>query len=164
LADKFIKYLPNLLKSTNLTIADSLSYLAVGDLGSFVDFIVQSSDSLEREFKQAILEEFRLAKRLKILLDLEKRTRKIQQNIDNKINEKIVEQQNAIYLREQLEVIQNQLNKLEGVESENDVYLKRLEKENFPEQVKKIVRDEIKNYERSHAQSSEANTIKSHID
>lgn len=164
LADRFIRYLPNLLKSTNLTIADSLSYLAVGDLGSFVDFIVQSSDSLERDFKQAILEEFRLAKRLKILLDLEKKTRKIQQNIDNKINEKIVEQQKAVYLREQLEVIQNQLNKLEGIENENDLYLKRLEKENFPEQVKKVVRDEIKNYERSHSQSSEANTIKSHID
>lgn len=163
LTEKFVRSLPNLLKKTNLTIIDNSPYLAISNLSSFVDYVVQNSKGLDREFKQMILEEFKLKKRLKILLDLEKKTKKIQQNIDVKINEKIVDQQKAIYLREQLEAIQNQLDKIEGVESEKENYLKILDREPFPEQVKKVVREEIKLYEKMHSQSSEANMILQHI-
>ncbi|WNE41472.1 MAG: Lon protease 1 [Mycoplasmataceae bacterium] len=161
---RFVKYLPNLLKNNNITMSDSLPYLAIGDLSNFVDFVVQNSNNLERDFKQLLLEEFKLWRRLKLLLELEKKTRKIQQNINTKINEKILDQQKAAYLREQLEEIKSQLDKMEGIENEREVYLKRLENESFPDQVKKIVREEIKNYDKMHSQSSEANIIRSHID
>ena len=73
LTEKFVRSLPNLLKKTSLTIADSLPYLAIGDISNFADYVVQNSKGLDRQFKQLILEEFKLKKRLKILLELEKK-------------------------------------------------------------------------------------------
>ncbi len=162
LTEKFVRYLPSLLKKNNVATTDNLSYLAVGDPSKLIDFVVHVNSHLEREFKEAILEEPRLEKRLKLLFELEKKTRKFQQNINAKVNEKLVEQQNAAYLRGQLEEIQRQLDKLEGNESEQDNYLSRLIQEPFPEHVKKVVRSELKNLQRMHA--AEASIARTHID
>lgn len=164
LIEKFVQCLPNLLKKTTLTMAYSLPYLAIGDFSSFVDFVVQNNDSLGRDFKQTIMEEPVLEKRIKILLDLEKKNRKIQQSISAKVSEKILEQQRGLYLREQIDVIQAELDKLDGVESDKDSYLKRLESEPYPEAVAKVIREQIRNYSRMSSQSGEANITRSYIE
>lgn len=164
LIEKFVQCLPNLLKKTTLTMAYSLPYLAIGDFSSFVDFVVQNNDSLSRDFKQTIMEEPALEKRIKILLELEKKNRKIQQTISAKVSEKILEQQRSLYLREQLDVIQSEIDKLDGVEGDKDSYLKRLESEPYPEAVAKVIREQIRNYSRISSQSGEANIVRSYIE
>jgi ATP-dependent Lon protease len=163
LIEKFVQCLPNLLKKTKNHMTHSLPYLAFGDFSNFVDFVVQNNESLDRNFKQIILEEPILEKRLKLLLDLDKKNRKIQLNISTKINEKIIEEQKKYFLKEQLGVIKSQIDEIEGVNNEDD-YLSRLEKEPFPENVKKVIREEIKSCARMPSQSSEAHVIRSHIE
>jgi ATP-dependent Lon protease len=163
LVEKFVQCLPNLLKKTKNHVTHSLPYLAFGDFSNFVDFVVQNNESLDRNFKQVILEEPALEKRLKLLLDLDKKNRKIQLNISTKINEKIIEEQKKYFLKEQLSVIKSQIDEIEGAGNDDD-YLKRLENEPFPENVKKVIREEIKSCAKMPSQSSEAHVIRSHIE
>jgi len=93
--------------------------------------------------------------------------------LDKKIEEEtrnhIKNHQDEYYLREKLRVIKKKLGELGGKKgtgdnSEIQDYLEKLEKEPYPEYVKKVVKEEIRRYETMPTYSSESNITKQYID
>ena len=121
--------------------------------------------------KWGILVSSRLEERLELLFNSINR-----KQIDRKIKEetkfKIKNQQDEYYLREQIKIIKIKLDELRDKEKrenkqeeeEQEDYRKRLENNPYPQNVKRVIRKEIKNYESMFPYSSEANVIKSYID
>jgi len=139
-----VQHLPNILKKTNLALADRLPYLAMGNLGNFIDFLAQNNLEMPRATKQTILATLDLSQRLDYLLTApEEKNKQGFKEIDRDINirttQEIKKKERIFFLREKKEEIERELNKLEGSEgSVMQKYSQRLEKENFPESVKKV--------------------------
>jgi ATP-dependent Lon protease len=116
--------------------------------------------------KQKLLEETDPQKRMLILLSdiiSKQKIGSLERDIDNKVNNKINEQQKEYILRERLKAIKDELNEIEGKNSEMKVYLKRLETEPFPEDMKIRLKEEIERYESMPQFSSEASTLRTYI-
>jgi ATP-dependent Lon protease len=105
-----------------------------------------------------------LQERLEILISLPDR-QKIEKDIEDKTREAIKSQQEEYYLREKLKTIERKLRK-KGTYGSNEMrkYLERLEKEPYPDYVKKVVQEEIERYESMPGNSSEANIIKQYVE
>jgi len=174
LTERFIRYLPDILKETNLNFTEKLPYLAMGNLGTFLDFIAQNSNKIERETKQLILASLDPQKRLELFLNLLKKAENEQQmkkdtekQIEDKVKGKFRDQQKIFYLRQKQKEIADELRNLEGAEDETDEiqqYLQRLDNEFFPDYVKETVKKEIKKYEEIPISSAEANMVRNYID
>jgi ATP-dependent Lon protease len=119
LIEKFVKHLPNILKKTNLALAEKLPYLAMGDLGNFIDFLTQVNPEIPRWTKQAILSNVDLSQRLDYLLGLsaEKNEQKsVDKDISNRVNAETKKEERIYYLRKIVSKAQEELQKLEGSE------------------------------------------------
>ena len=140
-------------------------------ISDFIDLIAQNSKEIDKLTKWGILVSSRLEERLELLFNSINR-----KQIDRKIKEetkfKIKNQQDEYYLREQIKIIKIKLDELRDKEKrenkqeeeEQEDYRKRLENNPYPQNVKRVIRKEIKNYESMFPYSSEANVIKSYID
>jgi ATP-dependent Lon protease len=117
LIKKFVKYLPNILKKTNLALAKELPYLAMGDLGNFIDFLAQISSEMPRQTKQAILSSVDLSQRLDYLLGVvvERNEQKsVDKDISNRVNAETKKEEKVYRLRKIISEAQKELQKLEG--------------------------------------------------
>jgi ATP-dependent Lon protease len=105
----------------------------------------------------------KLTEVLKVLTE-EKQIAEIDKTIQEKVRESTEKSQKEYFLREKMKAIKDELG--EGDDSENgeDAILKKLEKNPFPESVKKRVKDELKRYDMMPQASLEASLIKSYID
>lgn len=162
-----IKKLTTLLSGLLQKSENSIPYLVFSsgeDISDVIDFFIQNNKSLSREFKQSMIEEYKIESRLKILTDLDKEIRKVDRDVKERTNEKIINQQTGAYLREQLSSISSQIRELEGTKSEKDLILKRIKDEPFPEYIKETVRNEVENYEKTSSYSPEASMIRGYID
>src|SRR4051794_6240061 len=89
---------------------------------------------------------------------------RIERDIEEATKKEIKNQQEEYYLREKMRAIERRLkSKKSGGGSEMGKYLKRLDKEPYPNYVKKIVQEEIERYESMPSNSSEANIIKVYV-
>lgn len=132
-----------------------------------VDTLAQFLPFLSLDQKQDILEEVNVEQRLNLLFDTinsRKYTGEIDQNISERIKNRIDEQQKKFYLREKIEAIKEELGEIDEDSNEMKKYLDRLEKEPFPENIKIRVKEEINRYEMMPQSSSEANIIRTYID
>lgn len=91
---------------------------------------------------------------------------KIQSNVDatisKKMNENLSKQQREFYLRERLRVIREELKQISTRDDEIELIKARLEKEPFPENIKKKITRELNKYEQ--ANPNETSIVKSYID
>ncbi len=85
-------------------------------------------------------------------------------NIQGRVNSKIQKQQKEFYLREQIKAAQDELDELTGQGSEFDELRKRVEKNKYPEHIKKKALYEIKRLEQTPAQAQEANITRQYIE
>lgn len=162
-----IKKLTTLLSGLLQKSDNSIPYLVFSsseDISDVIDFFIQNNKSLSRDFKQSMIEEHRIESRLKILTDLDKEIRKVDRDVKERTNEKIINQQTGAYLREQMASISSQIREIEGTKSEKEQILARVNDEPFPEQVKEVVRNEVENYEKTSPYSPEASMIRSYIE
>jgi ATP-dependent Lon protease len=103
--------------------------------------------SAEKEELQDILSTFPILERLKkviALLKKELEVAKLQNNIQNQVNEKMSEQQRQFFLREQLKVIQKEL----GISKDDrtadiERFTERLKNKTVPEKAQQRIDDEI---------------------
>jgi ATP-dependent Lon protease len=104
-----------------------------------------------------------LEERLELLIKLPSK-RQVEKEIDNEAKARIKSHQEKYILLEKLRIIKEKLKQLGGAKDKTQKILERLEKEPYPEYVKKVVQEEIKNYELMPSNSSEASMTKQYID
>lgn len=105
-----------------------------------------------------------LNERLTILIGLPNR-QKLDKEVDEETQKKIKKEQEEYYLQKKSEAIRKKLKESRGHNnSEINKYLKRLEKEPFPDYVKNVVREEIEKYESMPSNYGESNVVKQYID
>jgi ATP-dependent Lon protease len=117
--------------------------------------------------RQALLEELVLNQRLLMIisnLKKEKELTNIEQGINEKVRERIEENQREYYLREKLRAIKEELgdvpNSTDDMES-----LRRLVEDNpYPENIKKKALEEIQRYEMLPSSSGESGVIRTYLD
>jgi ATP-dependent Lon protease len=115
--------------------------------------------------KQALLEEAHLDTRLEKLIEIlskEKEVLSLQQEIQEKMSERIGKTQREHLLREQMRAIREELGE-EGVELQDELR-KKLVDAGLPDDVKKIAEDELKRLESLPAASAEYHVIRTYLD
>ena len=117
--------------------------------------------------RQALLEELNLNARLLLIignLKKEKELSSIEQGINEKVRERIEENQREYYLREKLRAIKEELGDVPtGTDDVED--LRRLVEENpYPENIKAKALEEIQRYEMLPSASGESGVIRTYLD
>ena len=166
LTEKFVRHLPEILERTKLSSIEKLPYMTMmrGNISNLIDFITQNSREVDTLNKWKILASLDLWERLEILLSIPDRQR-IEKDIEKDTSEEIKNQQEEYYLREKIKAIEKRLkNKKNAGNNEIGKYLERIEKNPYPNYVKKVVQEEIERYESMPSNSNEANIIKQYVD
>lgn len=121
---------------------------------------------IEPEFRQQLLEENDLKKRLKKVdeyLTSEIRVLEIEKNIDNKTQEKFDKSFRKTVLEERLKTIEKELGK-DGENREVKQYLEKIRKAKMPKEVEKKARSELKRLSQMSQYNPEASYVRSYLD
>lgn len=119
------------------------------------------------EKRQTILETFGVNDRLILILqemESEKELSVIENKINDKVKNRIEENQKEYYLREKMRAIKEELGDVAEADKDADEIRKRLDKNPYPENIKKKVKEELSRYEMLPAASGETGVIKTYID
>ncbi len=132
---------------------------------SFLSYLCAANVEVGFEKKQELLEMTSIKSRVLELMDLmqsNKDSLEIQNEIRNKLNQKMGKTQRDAILREHLKTIHEELGDSEGVKNES--YKDRIEKAQMPEEVKKIAIEELRRLESVGNSSPESHVIRNYLD
>ena len=133
--------------------------------GELADFVA-SNVMLDVEIKQMILETVNLSDRLEVLIDAMQNEifiMSVEQDIMEKAKERIDQSQRDYYLREQMNVIRDELG--EGGEfNDIDELRKKIAEMKLPEEVEKALLKECSRLERLPVGTNESSVIETYID
>jgi ATP-dependent Lon protease len=130
-----------------------------------MSFLAASYLVLPTEKKQKLLEEEYVEDRISQLLEImnkEKEVLELQKNIRDKMSERLSRAQRDSLLREQMRAIQDELGESEG--AVQDEIKSKLEKADFPEEVRKIADKELDRLAQLPAQSAEYHVIRNYLE
>ncbi|ODN30884.1 endopeptidase La [Fervidobacterium thailandense] len=117
------------------------------------------------EEKQKLLETIHPAERLEKVLDIlarETELLEIEQQLDQKVKERIEKTQREYYLREKLRVIRDELGGEEDLEIKE--LREKIEKGNYPEQVREKASAELSRLEKMSPYAPEATVVRTYLD
>ncbi|ADV66611.1 endopeptidase La [Deinococcus maricopensis] len=136
------------------------------DPGEIADHIAFNMD-FKVEDKQAVLEAARLTDRLRkvlTLLDAEQEVLQVQQKIRQQVKEEIDRNQREYYLREQMKVIQKELQGGDdGETDEAEEFRKKIDALDLKPEVKKEIDREVNRLARMHPDAAEAGVIRTYL-
>lgn len=121
---------------------------------------------LEVKEKIAILEEPSADKRLKLIVEalkVRQQNIKYDNELEKVVREKAEQSQKEYYLREKMRAIKDELGEGKDPDNDEDSIRERLEKNPYPENVKKKVNSELKRYEMMPESSLESSLIMNYI-
>jgi len=133
----------------------------------------QLSDQIGQYFpmglddRQGILEALNLNERLLLIiqnLQKEKELTNIEQGINDKVKERIEENQREYYLREKLRAIKEELGDVPNASDDMDELRRYVEENPFPKNIKEKALDEIQRYEMLPSASGESGVIRTYLD
>lgn len=133
----------------------------------------QLSDQIGQYFpmglddRQAILETLNLNERLLLIisnLQKEKELTNIEQGINDKVKERIEENQREYYLREKLRAIKEELGDVPNASDDMDELRRYVEENPFPKNIKEKALEEIQRYEMLPSASGESGVIRTYLD
>jgi len=144
-----------------------IDLINIKDLDRITDMI-SSALIISVEEKQRILSEFDLKTRIHHLIEILKREISIldlQSKIDNDVKSKFDKTQKEYFLREQLKAIQKELGEAES-EYSDDVkkYHERMETIRLPEEVKKVLEEELNRLMKMPPMMAEAGVVRNYIE
>jgi len=119
------------------------------------------------EKKQAVLAEFDVVKRLKLLTDIigdEIQLINLESKIDSKVHRNIDKHQKEYFLREQLKVIRGELGDDESIDKDIDEYRKKLSDKKAPEAVIVKCEKEMERLEKMQPGSPESGVVRTYLD
>ena len=143
-----------------------VSVTILDDVGRLCDLIA-SHLNLKLEPKQELLECIDVAKRLEKLYEIlvrELEVVQMEQKIGQRVRNQMEKFQKDYYLREQLKAIHKELGDGEDRADEIALYRERLEKDNYPEEVEKAVKRELRRMEHMSGMSQELGVIRNYVD
>lgn len=117
--------------------------------------------------KQQLLEETDINQRLLFILEqleTEKQLSEIENVINEKIKDRIDENQKEYYLREKLRALKEELGDVPSQESDTDELRRILNENPYPENIKKKALEEISRYETMPSASGESGVIRTYLD
>lgn len=132
---------------------------------AFVADFISQHVFLRLEAKQELLEERRPTKRLSLLsrqLGREIEVLQLQHDLEEAAQERVNQQQQEYYLREQMKVIQNELG--EGDDDSEEDYANRIRALALPEESEKHLLKEVRRLKKQPFGSSEASVIRNYLD
>ncbi len=151
-------------KKIPLEILNSLKN--IDDLEKLADTIAAHMP-LKLKDKQYILETSNINKRLEyimIKIESEIEILKIEKKIRNKIKEQIEKNQKEYYLNEQIKAIQKELSKIDNINNEDKLIIKKLKNPKIPKEAKNKIKTELQKLKMMSPISSEASIIRNYID
>lgn len=117
--------------------------------------------------KQAILEAIDVNERLTLVLQ-ELRSEKVLKDLENTINQKVKdridENQKEYYLREKMRAIKEELGDVQQQDKEVETIRQKLKDNPYPENIKAKILDELSRYEMLPPANGESGVIKTYID
>ena len=121
------------------------------------------------EEKQNLLEESNIITRLQFIhhaFEQIRESAEVEKAINLRVKEKTDKQQREYILREKLKATQDELNQITGdtEENEEEEILKKLDSNDYPEEVKKKIKKEYQRYKAMPGASLEATMAKTYID
>lgn len=117
--------------------------------------------------KQEVLETFDVKERLALVIRIitaENQILRLEQEIGEKVQESIKNNQKEYYLREQMKVIQDELGAEEDAAEEAEQWLATLEKLLIPEKTAEKIRKEIHKFTRMMPSSAESSVIRNYVE
>ena len=132
---------------------------------AFVADFISQHVFFRPEVKQSLLEELRPTKRLEALgkhLSREIDVLQIQHDLEEAAQERVNQQQQEYYLREQMKVIQSELG--EGGDDDEDNYADRIRDLHLAEDSEKHLLKEVRRLKKQPFGSSEASVIRNYLD
>lgn len=139
---------------------------AIEEPGRMADIIASNLD-IKTEDKQAILDEIDVVARLELISEIISREIeiiKLENDISNKVKQKLTENQKEYYLREQMKTIQSELGQDETVEEEVEKWLERLKDLHLQEKTHDKIEKEIKRMLRLQPASPDASVLRNYIE
>lgn len=121
----------------------------------------------DQQTKQRLLETLNINERmLFIISEMEKQQRlsEIENDINQKVKEKIDDSQKEYYLREKLKTIKEELGDVSNITDDSQELRDKIENNPYPESIKKKALDELKKYEMLPAGSGEASVSRNYLD
>ncbi len=135
-------------------------------LGDFLDLLAGNLP-IPTEQRQLILETENVPERYEVLADIMRKeivTDRIRQELGDKLSDQVEQNQREYILREQLAFIKKELNKTAGEDTEEEKYIKAVEKLTASEEIKKAVNKEIHRLELMSDASSDAATQRVYLE
>jgi ATP-dependent Lon protease len=161
--ETFVNYI-HLTKNTSGSIQNTIDLL--DDPDHLIDLIC-TNISLSHEKAQEILQEFDGDHRLILVYQemvKELSAYKIKQNINEKVRSEIEKNQREYVLREEIKVLQNELNQATGEESLIGKYKKQIAEKNLDSVVKQKAENELQRLSKLQPGSPEAGVIQDYLD
>ncbi len=166
-----VRIIAKTLNTNNLSFgsmpAPVASNLARGVSASVLANTLAFYLDVDRSKKQAILEADNINDKLNMIierLNQEKLINEIEQEINNKVKEKLEESQRDYILREKLKIIKEELGDVANKDKDIDEIREKVENNPYPANVKTKIFDEIKKYEMTPSSSPEAAIIRTYIE
>ena len=142
------------------------SFAAIADPDKFSD-IIAANLFVEADVKQALLAEFDGLERLRLLLDVmvhEIQIQTVERDIHREVKREMDKQQRDYYLREQIKVIQDELDDGDGVGAEIDRYLDALEQTGAPDAVMEKAKKELDRLYKMQPGNPEGSVIRTYVE
>lgn len=139
---------------------------AIESPGRLADVITSNLD-IKTEDKQSILDTMNVADRLEkvsALIVREIEIMKVENDISQKVKQKLTENQKEYYLREQIRTIQKELGQDETIEEEVDKWLEKLEELKLEKSVHDKIEKEMKRMLRLQPSSPDVSVLRSYIE
>ena len=156
--------LPNVLSLLNKSTLNQVN--KVKDAASLC-YILASNLQCSTEEKQAILEcnnVNELMEKILLLISGEQTKAQIDENIANSVRESTEKSQKEYFLREKLKAIKKELGEVTNDNNSPESILEKLEKNPYPENIKKKVKSELAKFDMMPQGSLEAALIQSYLD
>ena len=143
-----------------------LNIMAIKHLGQLCDTVAGFID-FDQEVKQSLLNELDYCERASaILLGLEHiiKVTEIEQSIIRRTRERMNEHQREYFLREQLEVIQEELGDKDGIQAEADGFMQKLNELGLPQETDEKLTKDIGRYSRLPATGADSAVLRTYIE
>lgn len=88
----------------------------------------------------------------------------IEQQVNEKVKERIDENQREFYLREKLKVIREELGDVSSIDDDSDNFREMIENNPYPEAIKKKAREELRRYEMMPVGSGETSVSRNYLE
>ena len=153
-------------QNPKLTADNFMAVMGIEEIGELCDVIAASLE-IDTKEKQEILSEFDSydrAEKLIITIQNQLEVLKLEQQLAQKVKERIDKNQREYFLREQLKVIQDELGDTDGIKAEVEEYKQKINKLKTVKDTKEKLMKEVDRFSKMPPSSAESSVIRNYLD